>query len=441
MGSKPNIREWVRDRILFLAVAIFVIGASGYITSGQLLSHDSIWLHPLKEFALLLSLIGVVSLGYELFLRELTFNEYKDALQELMNPDAVRLGIKGIYKNRSELGQRTSFDELFQNVKQEIFIGGSSLLSISTASRELLKAKILHGVNVRLLLMDPHSPVVDLIVKQGGGRATFINEIKTSLLLLQKLQVELNELEGQPTKGALQVHTYSVIPSHSFISVDDDEHDGVIIADIGPYLGRSLPRPSMIVAKKKNGMYDYWREMNQLMWDDSSPIKLENPNLLESGTRALVFASGRETECYHFESDTWQNAAICKMGEHWRSVKGSQWVWVRETLSPEEVQTGGRHKFRLRFEYPCERSDGLTRAELLVRADDECRITVNDFSLTNNFSGADYAEPFFIDIRNHIKCGANEVHFELVNFAKHDAKSQEDDTAGLIYRLHIEYRQ
>ncbi|PIR00691.1 MAG: hypothetical protein COV66_05325 [Nitrospinae bacterium CG11_big_fil_rev_8_21_14_0_20_45_15] len=441
MGNKPNIREWVRDRIVFLAAAIFVIGAFAYITSGQVLSHDSIWLHPLKEFALLLSLIGVVSLGYELFLRELTFNEYKEALQELMNPDAVRLGIKGIYKNRSELGQSTSFDELFQHVKHEIFIGGSSLLSISTASRELLKAKILEGVNVRLLLMDPDSPVVDLIVKQGGGRATFINEIKTSLLLLQKLQVELNDLEGRPKKGLLEVNTYSVIPSHSFISVDNDEPDGLIIADIGPYLGRSLPRPSMIVAKKKNGMYDYWSEMNQLMWDDSSPINLENPNLLETGTRALVFASGRETECYHAESDSWKAAAICKMGPHWRSVKGSQWVWARESLNLQETQTGGRQKFRIKFDYPCERSDGLTRAELLVRADNECRITVNDFSLTNHFSGADYAEPFYIDVRKHIKCGANEILFELVNFAKPDAKSPEDNTAGLIYRLHIEYRK
>ena len=441
MDGKPNIREWVRDRILFLAVAIFVIGAFGYITSGKILSHDSIWLHPLKEFALLLSLIGVVSLGYELFLRELTFNEYKEALQELMNPDAVRLGIQGIYKNRSELGQNTSFDLLFQNVKKEIFIGGSSLLSISTASRELLKAKILEGVNVRLLLMDPHSPVVDLITKQGGGKATFVNEIKTSLLLLQKLQVELNELSGRPKKGTLEVQVYDVIPSHSFISVDDSEPDGQIIADIGPYLGRSLPRPSMKVVKKKNGMYDYWREMNRLMWEDGSPIDIENPNLLETGTRALVFASGRETECYNAENDSWQSAEISKMGSHWRSIKGSQWVWAREALSPEETKTGGKQKFRVRFEFPCERSDGLTRAELLVRADDECRITVNDFSLTDLYSGADYVDPFFIDIRKHVKCGDNEIQFELSNFAKPDASSQEDSVAGLIYRLHIEYRQ
>ena len=92
------------------------------------------WLHPIKEFALLMSLIGVVSLGYELFLRELTFGEYKEALQEIVNPDAVRLGIEGIYKNRSELGQSMSFESLFRQVDKEVFVGGSSLLSIATSS-------------------------------------------------------------------------------------------------------------------------------------------------------------------------------------------------------------------------------------------------------------------------------------------------------------------
>ena len=186
-----NIRGWVRDRILFLAMGIFVVGAAGYIGAGKIMDDQSMWQHPVREFALLISLIGVISLGYEIFLRELTFNEYKEALQEIVNPDAVRLGIQGIYKNRSELAQATSFEVLFENVKEEIFIGGSSLLSISTASRELIKNKVLNGITVRLLVMDPNSTVVELITRQGGGRHTFLNEIKTSLLLLQKLHQEI----------------------------------------------------------------------------------------------------------------------------------------------------------------------------------------------------------------------------------------------------------
>jgi hypothetical protein len=170
---------------------------------------------------------------------------------------------QGIYKNRSELAQATSFEALFENVKEEIFIGGSSLLSISTASRELIKEKVLSGVKIRLLLMDPNSPVVELITRQGGGKHTFLNEIKTSLLLLQKLHDEIQQVSPPGNKGQLIVHSYDSIPSHSFISIDPERSSGVIVADIGPYLGRSTPRPSMLVVWHDNS-YNIWLHMTSI---------------------------------------------------------------------------------------------------------------------------------------------------------------------------------
>ena len=433
-----NIRQWVRDRILFLAVGIFVIGAAGYIGADKVFESHSIWFHPIREFALLISLIGVISLGYEVFLRELTFNEYKEALQEIVNPDAVRLGIQGIFKNRSELAQATSFEALFKNVKKEVFIGGSSLLSISTASRELIKDKVLSGINVRLLVMDPKSPVVELITKQGGGRHTFLNEIKTSLLLLQKLYHEIEDANTSG-KGALIVHSYDTIPSHSFISIDAQSSSGMIIADIGPYLGRSTPRPSMQVVNKKNGMFGYWKDMNDIMWEGSNPVKMKaaDPSAVESKT--LVLASGSKTEFYDSESDSWKEAYICQMGEGWRGIKGSQWVWVRETVTKEEAITGSQKKFRLQFNLPLKSAGSIHRAEMLLRSDNTCHITVNDVRLLQEYGGAEYSDPFLIDIDQYVHAGDNTITFDLVSYAKPDAKAPEDNPTGLVYRLHLEY--
>ena len=207
-----SLKNWVRDRVLFLAVVIFFFGAAFYIGAGKFLDPHNEWVHPIKEFALLLSLVGVVSLGYELFLREMTFREYKEALEEIVNPDAVRLGIEGIYKNRSELGQSISFESLFREVDKELFVGGSSLLSIATASSDLIKSKVLSGVNVRLLLMDPSSHVVEIITRQGKGKATFLNEIRTSLMLLQKISHEIDNEPVYLDRGKLIVHTYDFIP-------------------------------------------------------------------------------------------------------------------------------------------------------------------------------------------------------------------------------------
>ncbi len=434
-----NVRQWVRERILLLAVAIFVLGAAGYIGADKLFDSHSIWFHPIREFALLISLIGVISLGYEVFLRELTFNEYKEALQEIVNPDAVRLGIQGIYKNRSELAQATSFDALFKNVKEEVFIGGSSLLSISTASRELIKENVLKGIKVRLLVMDPNSPVVELITKQGGGRHTFLNEIKTSLLLLQKLHHEIEDDNTPGNKGELIVHSYDSIPSHSFISIDAEHTSGVIIADIGPYLGRSTPRPSMQVVNKKNGMFYYWKEMNEIMWQSSKPVKMEKADPSATQTKTLVLASGSETEFFDSETETWEKASVCQMGNGWRGIKGGQWVWIRETISIEEAITGGKQKFRVLFNLPRGGANSILRAEMLLRSDDACKITVNDVQLIQEYGGASYPDPFLIAIDQYVHVGDNTVTFELSNYAKPAAKDPEDNPTGLIYRLHVEY--
>lgn len=437
-----NIRGWVRDRILFLAMGIFVVGAAGYIGAGKIMDDQSMWQHPVREFALLISLIGVISLGYEIFLRELTFNEYKEALQEIVNPDAVRLGIQGIYKNRSELAQATSFEVLFENVKEEIFIGGSSLLSISTASRELIKNKVLNGIRVRLLVMDPNSPVVELITRQGGGRHTFLNEIKTSLLLLQKLhqEIAIEELDANvPNKGELIVHSYETIPSHSFISIDAKSSSGIIIADIGPYLGHSTPRPSMQVVNKKNGMFSYWKEMNGIMWKSSKPVKMGVDDPSAINTKTLVLSSGSKTEFYDYESDTWQKASICQMGDDWRGIKGGEWIWVRDTVTKEEAITGTKKKLRLQFNIPPENADSIRSAEMFLRSADACYISVNDVRLVQEYGGAKYPDPFLIDIDQYVQVGDNTITFELVSYAKPDAKVPEDNLVGLIYRLHVEY--
>ena len=434
-----NVRKWVRDRIVFLAMVIFLIGAGAYIGSEKVFDSHSIWLHPVREFSLLISLIGVISLGYEVFLRELTFNEYKEALEEIVNPDAVRLGIQGIYKNRSELAQATPFEELFKNVKEEIFIGGSSLLSISTASRELIKEKVLNGIEIRLLLMDPNSPVVELITKQGGGKHTFLNEIKTSLLLLQKLHDEIQQDSQPGNKGRLIVHSYENIPSHSFISIDPELSSGLIVADIGHYLGRSTPRPSMLVVNKKKGMFSYWKEMNEVMWEHSTPVNMDEADPIVAQTKTLILTSGSETEYFEIDSEVWSKASICQMGSKWRAIKGSQWIWVREIISLEEAKTGSQHKFRLKFDLPVNNSNAIRQAGILLRSDDSCHISVNNICLKQEYGGAEYPDPFLIDIGQFVQAGENTITFELISYSQPDAKDPLDNPSGLIYRLHIEY--
>ena len=437
--NKKNLkaRAWIRDRIIFLALLIFVTGAALYISSGKIFEADSIWLHPVKEFSLLISMIGVVSLGYELFLRELTFAEYKEALQDIVNPHAVRLGIQGIYKNRSEIGQAHTFQSLFKEIKHEIFIGGTSLLSISTGSRNLLKEKVLSGTKVRLLVMDPESEIVQIITRQIGDKATFKNEIKTSILLLQSLQEEIAQADV-PKKGTMAVHTYKTIPAHSFFSMDVDEQHGIIIADLGPYLGRNDQRPSMLLVNKKKGLYEHYRALNQALWKESIPLESETQKISGPKTKTQVFTSGKATQYYDTETDSWLKASLCELNSGWRGIQGSRWVWIRDQITLEEAKTGSHHQFRMQFDVPKNGAQSVKRAELYVRSDDTCHITVNDVSLKQEYGGSEYPNPFIIDFDQFLVEGTNTVKFEVINYAKPDIESPEENPSGLIYRLHLE---
>ena len=76
---------------------------------------------------------------------------------------------------------------------------------------------------------------------------------------------------------------------------------------------------------------------------------------------------------------------------------------------------------------------------MLLRSDDTCHIIVNDVRLLQEYGGAKYADPFLIDIDQYLVTGKNTITFELISYAKPDAKAPEDNPTGLIYRLHVEY--
>ena len=87
------------------------------------------------------------------------------------------------------------------------------------------------------------------------------------------------------------------------------------------------------------------------------------------------------------------------------------------------------------------RGECVVRADLFLRSSDECRLNVNDSKMNQVFGGASYPEPFIIDIAGHLKGGKNEIYFELISFARPDTEETQDSLAGLIYRLHLEYRE
>jgi hypothetical protein len=61
--------------------------------------------------------------------------------------------------------------------------------------------------------------------------------------------------------------------------------------------------------------------------------------------------------------------------------------------------------------------------------------------MKQEYGGADYPDAFLIDVDNYLKSGENVIYFELISFANPNAQTPDDNLTGIIYRLHLEYRE
>ena len=193
-----------------------------------------------------------------------------------------------------------------------------------------------------------------------------------------------------------------------------------------------------MLVKKKGGLYEHYRDLDRALWAESIPYSPEVQTTAGVKTRTQVFVSGKKTEYYDSGTKSWKPAVICDPSSQWRGIKGGQWVWIREQITLEEAKTGSKNQFRLQFGVPDGKVQSVKRAELFVRSDDTCHITVNDVSLKQEYGGAEYPDPFIIDFDQYLKEGTNTVTFEVINYANPDAEAPEDNPSGLIYRLHLE---
>ena len=158
-------------------------------------------------------------------------------------------------------------------------------------------------------------------------------------------------------------------------------------------------------------------------------------------SKTLLFGSGPATEFYDSKTETGRTSVICQRARGWKSIKGSQWVWIKNTPTLEEAKTGSQNRFRLRFDLPSQAKKTFVRADLFVRSDSICRIAINNVKLEQEYGGADYPDPFLIDISKHLNWGSNDIRFDLISFAKPQAVTPEDNRTGLVYRLDLEYRE
>lgn len=187
---------------------------------------------------------------------------------------AKKTGLAGYY-NRSNDFLTTELTQRLRNTKEEvIFFGPSFQISAADARNELL-SRLVEGVKIRYLIVDPFSAAIEEIAKDfnistSEMRSIGISSLR-SILLLKK---EWTEVEGYTeTPGELQVRVFSARPTTRVYVFDGKRVSSE--SYIVPYINRvnAPDSPGYIFKNKSDGAFSkYYASITQI-WRDAETLE------------------------------------------------------------------------------------------------------------------------------------------------------------------------
>lgn len=150
----------------------------------------------------------------------------------------------------------------------------------------------------------------------------------------------------------------------------------------------------------------------------------------------LPFTSGTEADEFQDASGQWKKAAVyAECHPAWKRAKqleedGAQWIWIREQVTKKEAEDGGEVFHRRQFHLEESYLDMGRRVELIIDADDEAVIKVNQQEI-----GETVNETKKFDITSYVKQGRNLLNITLKNHRHGPGATPQFNPTGVIYRI------
>ena len=164
-----------------------------------------------------------------------------------------------VLKNRSDFER---LENIFSRAKNELFISGTNLDGI-VPSCSIIKERANSGVKIRLLLLDP-----------DGKRLAASSDMSGVLVSERKKKIRANldylkrEFQDEITSGKIQLRTIDGVLPFSFIGIDINYGDGLLI--VQNYLYKTPSSKSLMLefTTRQLKWYNLYHEQLELMWSN-----------------------------------------------------------------------------------------------------------------------------------------------------------------------------
>jgi hypothetical protein len=177
-------------------------------------------------------------------------------------------GLEAIYETRQEMNRST--DIAFNALENNLDIIAWGLKSFRDAKDKIVKEKVKHGLQIRIIALDPDSQYVK---QRERDEKEVEGQIKQTIEHLTQWINELKEISPDPAN--IQIRYYNRLPEDFYFRVDDHIF-------IGPYLyGKSSQQTISYEFTGTSQGFTYYKDYFEKLWTDPEFCK-EKPDTTQT---------------------------------------------------------------------------------------------------------------------------------------------------------------
>ena len=264
----------VLQQAVFISIIVFLIGVILLLISYQMRqpSSEATFLSEiLRDLGIVLCSIGFISLLYEMLIRRQLLADYNNALQDILDPDTRKLGVRALFRDRDDKTLRgRSLDALLRSTRKEMLCLGLGFYQLIPEKRDLLLTKIREGCSFRFLIFDPTSKnAAALDESLGYGNGSLIKFLGAQ----QGYFIEfMKALADEGLDGRFQVRPMRQVPTFGALAVDSSVPEGYLIVELyGAHVEGSVC-PGIELVPRESAWYAFYDRQIAELWKVGQPL-------------------------------------------------------------------------------------------------------------------------------------------------------------------------
>jgi len=227
------------------------------------------WFPELNKYVPAITLILLSSFILFYFARERMLSEYADYIRWRA------LGIRTIYRNRTDTAQFDAYIQLLNSVEKDLFIVGITLKDTPRAHMPLLLKKAKQGCSLAFLMLSPkywknEDPILDPVA--AAVAADLRPNFQMAITTIRALAMSMVEMRAKT-----EVRFYHQAPTLSLTVVDGNSGFGKMRVELTPHNSPQYGyfRPMLdLEHTASDDLFSQFYQHYRALWD-GSPIYLE----------------------------------------------------------------------------------------------------------------------------------------------------------------------